>query len=172
MQHSEPEKILFEATVCFLVRDNKVLLARKTRGIGAGCLNGYGGGPEDVDTCIEDTNAREMHEESDGTIINQDATHKVGIINFHNQKESGGEFCCTVHFFVCTDWINDPKETEEMSEPTWFSINDLPVYEMMPGDAAAVPPMLAGKKIRADVYYTARQKALARPVEFEEVDEL
>ena len=44
------EKVLFNATVCYPVRDGKVLLAFKTCKIGANCWNGYGGGIEQGET--------------------------------------------------------------------------------------------------------------------------
>jgi hypothetical protein len=36
------EKVLSRATVCFLTKEDKILLGMKTRKIGAGCWNGYG----------------------------------------------------------------------------------------------------------------------------------
>lgn len=38
------EKVLENAVLVFLLKGDEVLLAVKTRNIGAGCYNGYGGG--------------------------------------------------------------------------------------------------------------------------------
>ncbi|MBI4136155.1 MAG: NUDIX domain-containing protein [Candidatus Vogelbacteria bacterium] len=47
------EKVLKEATLVFLVRAGKVLLARKTRHIGEGRWNGYGGGIDSGENLIQ-----------------------------------------------------------------------------------------------------------------------
>jgi len=41
------EKVLLDAVVCYLVREDEILLAFKTVKIGKDCWNGYGGGIEE-----------------------------------------------------------------------------------------------------------------------------
>ncbi len=55
------EKTLLNATVCLLVKDDEVMLGIKTKKIGAGCRNGYGGGIE-PDELIKEAAIRELEE--------------------------------------------------------------------------------------------------------------
>ena len=40
----QEEKVSLNATLCYPIRDNKILLVLKAQKIGQGCWNGYGGG--------------------------------------------------------------------------------------------------------------------------------
>src|SRR3954465_14054964 len=53
---------LRQASLCLLVREGEVLLARKKRGFGLGKWNGVGGKPEPGET-IDETAIRETEEE-------------------------------------------------------------------------------------------------------------
>ena len=55
-------ELFTEATLCFPIRDDEVLLAQKQKKIGAGLLNGFGGKAETNDKNIYDTNFRETEE--------------------------------------------------------------------------------------------------------------
>jgi len=52
-----------EATLCFLINENKILLGMKKRGFGQGKYNGFGGKPQSNETILEAA-VREMQEES------------------------------------------------------------------------------------------------------------
>src|SRR5687768_6008393 len=119
------EKTLLEATVCFLRKDGKVLLAKKTRGIGAGSWNGYGGRIEAGES-PEQTAVRELREETQedpasygGVIAQQEDLEKIAVVDFHNSKTDGSTFVCRVHFYFVEKWEGEPEVTEEMVEPTW-----------------------------------------------------
>jgi len=138
------EKVLIDAVLCFLVKDNQVLLARKAKKIGAGCWSGYGGGIDDGETEIQSM-IRELKEES-GIIAKEESLEKVAIIDFHNTKSDGEKFICKVHIYLVNNWIGEPRETEEMLTPTWFDVAKLPFGEMMPSDKDWLPQLLCGKK--------------------------
>lgn len=161
------EKTLLQATVCFLRKDNKVLLARKTRKIGAGCWNGYGGGIENGES-PEVAAVRELHEESKGVIARIEDLEKVAVVDFHNTKTDGSIFVCRVYFYIVDIWQGEARETEEMATPTWFSVDQLPFDEMMPADPEYIPLLLKGKKIKVNVWYGPFQKNCLRKTEIEE----
>jgi ADP-ribose pyrophosphatase YjhB (NUDIX family) len=166
----EKEKVLFKATVVLPVKDGKVLLGMKTRKIGVGCWNGYGGGVEDGENIL-DCAIRELEEES-GLRARLEDLVKVAIVDFHNEKVDGSVFVSRVHFFLVKDWEGEPTETKDgaMITPTFFDINDLPYEKMMPADKEFFPFILNDKKVLVESHYTPFQKALKREVKIEEVE--
>lgn len=163
----EKEKVLYNATVCYLLKDGKVLLGLKTQKIGKGCWNGYGGGIEAGET-PEEAAVREFAEESGGVIIDPSSMEKICIGHFHNTKSDGKTFLCVVHFYIATAWEGEVSESEEMVTPTWFKINDLPLHLMMPTDREWLPTALIhGKKIIIRSRLGPYQKELLTPSEIE-----
>ncbi|MFZ2154100.1 MAG: NUDIX domain-containing protein [Candidatus Moraniibacteriota bacterium] len=162
------EKVLFNASLGFLLREDKILLAKKAKKIGAGRLNGYGGGI-DGDETPQESMVRELKEEA-GVITSESSLEKVSIIDFHNTKSDGQTFVCRVHIFFINEWIGEPKESEEMLNPTWFDIKNLPFDEMMPNDKDWLPQALAGKKIIAKAYLGPFQKESLANMEIEVVE--
>ena len=162
------EKTLKHATLCFLFKDGYTTLAIKTRHIGEGCRNGYGGGIKDGET-PEDAVLRELSEESRVTAKLKDL-QKVAIADCHNTKEDGTIFVCRVHIFLVLHWAGDPEETEEMIRPERFHKDDLPLGEMMLADREWIREILNGKKLLITARYGPFQKTLLGPVEIREVD--
>lgn len=167
----QEEKILFVATVCLPVKNGKVLLGMKTRKIGMGCWNGFGGGVEDGET-IEECAIRELEEEV-GLRSYVENLEKVAVVDFHNEKSDGGLYTTRVHFFLVNDWDGEPTETEDgaMITPTFFDFSNLPYDKMMPADREYFPLILKRKKLIVDSYYSPFQKELKREVEIKEVDD-
>jgi ADP-ribose pyrophosphatase YjhB (NUDIX family) len=153
------EKVLFHATVCFLTKENKILLGMKTKKIGAGCWNGYGGGVEKNET-NEEAAIRELWEESGGVTTLPKHLEKIAIVSFHNTKSDGETFVCKVHFYLVHAWDGEIKESGEMIHPTWFNIHHLPFDEMMPADQYFLPLALSGQKITAEAHLGPFQKEL------------
>lgn len=165
------EKVLFNATLVFAEdKDGKILLGMKTRKIGAGCWNGYGGGIESGET-PEQSALRELEEECNltGTPENLE---KCAEITFHNTKEDGTQFDCIMHTYFLKNVEGEVKETEEMATPTWFAKNELPYDTMMPADRDWIPHIMKGKKIKAKAWYGPYQKVLLKPTEIKIVKEL
>ena len=164
----QEEKVLLKATVILPVKDGQVLLAIKTRKIGAGCRNGYGGGVEEGET-IRECAVRELKDES-GLIANKEDLEKVAIADFYNEKSDGTIFVCRVHFFLWKNWEGIPKETEEMINPTSFDISTLPLEDMMPADREFVPLILKGDKFLVEAHYTPFQRKLKGKVKIKRVE--
>ena len=158
---NEKEKILNEATVCYLCKQGEIHLAMKTRKIGKGFWNGYGGGIEPGET-IEECVLRELKDES-GVIAKEEDIEKIAIVHCHNTTSTGEKFTCTVHFYLVYHWEGEPQETEEMVTPTWFPMNELPFYAMMPTDGDWLQDALNGENVEADVYLGPFQKTKTAP---------
>lgn len=164
------EKTLLHAVLVLPVEGEEVLLAVKTRNIGAGCWNGYGGGIEEGETPIT-ASIRELFEES-GLRVSAKHLEKVAIVDFHNTKSDGSVFVCRVHVFLATNCVGVVRETDEMRNPTWFTRDELPIDGMMPADRDWMPPVLVGKKLEAKAWYGPHQKEKLRPTEINFVDHL
>lgn len=142
----------------------------KTRKIGMGCWNGYGGGIEEGESVVECA-VRELEEESGLKAMPEDL-EKMAIVDFHNEKTDGSLFVSRVHFFLAKNWGGEIKETEDgaMINHTFFDIKDLPYEKMMPADREFFPLILNGKKVLVESHYTLFQKELKRKVEIREVE--
>lgn len=145
----------------FLKKDGRIWLAKKTRNIGQGCWNGYGGGIEPEDKNLVESLKREVAQEC-GVQISEKEVEKVAIIEFHNTTSNGEIFVCKVHVFFINDWQGEPQESEEMITPTNFEIKNLPLEKMMLADKEWLPLVLEGNKIIAEYYYGPFQKELLK----------
>ena len=159
------------ATLVFPLKEDKVLLAKKTRKIGVGKWNGWGGSQEEGET-IRETAIRELLQESGLLALKEDLEY-CGKVTFHNQKSGGRKFDVEVHMFLLQKWSGEIRPNpEEMTEPTFWPINKLPFDEMMASDKGWLPFVLASEKIDGDVWYILDQNHLAKPSEIRKVDKL
>ena len=168
MAEKREEKVLYDATVCFLHEDGRILLGLKTQKIGKGKRNGYGGGIEQDETALECA-VRELEEET-GVVASPEHLEKIAIVHFHNTKSDGEIFVCKVHFYLVHKWEGEVRETQEMSDPRWFAINKLPLDEMMPSDQQWLPIALGGKKIIVKACLSPFQEESLGDVEIEYFD--
>jgi len=137
---------LRQATLCFLIKGDEVLLAMKKRGFGEGRWNGVGGKPKLKET-IEEAAIRETQEEINVLLRN---LNKVAIINFYFPHNP--DWNQQVIVFVTKDWKEEPIETEEMN-PQWFKKDQLPLDSMWPDDKFWLPMVMEGKKIKAEFLF-------------------
>lgn len=105
---SKKTKDLKTVTLCFLVKQNQILLAMKKRGFGAGRWNGYGGSIKGEETIFEAA-IREIQEES-ALAVQMSALQKVGEFLFI----FAGEPRVHCHVFLARDWQGEPQDSEEM----------------------------------------------------------
>lgn len=132
-----PKKLL---TLCIIYQHPQILLGLKKRGFGAGRWNGFGGKLASGET-IEQAAKREIKEEADIEVTDLE---EMGIIDF--EFISNPEIL-EVHIFKATNFLGEPKETEEM-KPEWFEINHIPYKEMWPDDIYWLPLFLKGQKFK------------------------
>ena len=145
-----------QATLCLLLKGDKILLAMKKRGFGVGRWNGAGGkfDSEKGDKNILDAAIRETKEEIGVEIKNPE---KVGL--FHFKFADKEEWDQDVFLFIATEWLGEPSESEEMM-PKWFSFNEIPYAQMWPDDIFWMPHILGGKKIEASFLFGKEDKIL------------
>lgn len=134
---------LLETNLVFLVCGSEILLALKKRGFGVGRWNGVGGKVDPGETNQESA-IRETQEEIGVVALN---LRKVAELDFYFPTVPiDKHFNRKVVVYICTDWIGEPVETEEMA-PQWYIVNDLPFAKMWQADKLYLPLVLSGKKL-------------------------
>lgn len=129
-----------EATLCFIIKDERTLLIEKKRGVGEGLFNGPGGKVEGKESPKEAA-IRETLEE---TKVRPENVEKIGELEF----VFGEDPFMFVHVFTAEEFSGNPEETEE-ARPEWFDTEDLPFDDMWPDDRYWIPKMLSGEKFLA-----------------------
>lgn len=165
---TQKEKVLKDAVLCFLIRAGKILLGIKSKKIGQGRLNGYGGGIDNGET-PEQAAIRELWEE--GKVkADPKSLVKVAIVDFHNQNSDGFCFTCKVHVYFLYEWEGEPQETDELLSPEWFDASNLPFEKMLLADRVWLPLAISGKKVIGEAWYGPFQRTLLKEVECRCVD--
>ncbi len=128
-----------QASLCFIIQDDRVLLIRKKRGVGAGKINGPGGKVEPGETML-DSAVRETREEIGVTPRDLELRGEL-FFDFVGSR--------VVHcgVFVAREFEGEPVETDE-AIPIWHSISAMPFDEMWEDDRVWFPLLLAGKYFR------------------------
>lgn len=124
------------ATLIFVIKDDKVLLIRKKRGLGAGKINGPGGRIDPGET-PEQCAVREAQEE---LCITPRRVSFAGELLF--QFTDG--YALHGHVFRAADFEGVPTETDEAT-PIWTPLDRIPYAEMWADDEFWLPHMLAGR---------------------------
>ena len=125
------------ATLVFVIRDGRILLIRKKRGLGAGKINGPGGRLDPGETPF-DCAVRETEEELHTTPV---ALEHLGELKFQFVDGYG------IHVFVyrAADHEGTPTETDEAT-PIWAPLDDIPYDEMWADDRVWLPLLVAGRR--------------------------
>ncbi len=144
---------LKQATLCFLVNYDSVLLAMKKRGFGINKYNGIGG-KKDPEETIEEAAKRETREEIGVTIDNLKHVATFEFYYPHNPKW-GQE----VFVYLVREWEGEPQESEEMA-PQWFKHNQIPFDKMWPDDKYWLPLILEGKKLKGKFLFGENEDIL------------
>lgn len=140
-----------QATLCFCIRDDEVLLGLKKVRFGAGKWNGFGG-KVDAGETVPEAAARELFEES-GIATDPNALEEVAVLDFYfAEKEI---FEC--HVFFAHTWENEPYESDEM-RPQWFKQSEIPYDDMWDDDKHWLPRVLAGERFKGKVVFDADGK--------------
>lgn len=133
-----------KATLCFLIKDNRILLGMKKRGFGVGLWNGCGGKVHEEDgESVEEATIRETQEEfgvrTKGLKLMAELT-----FSFPHKLDWGQ----VVYVYLCHDWTGEPSESEEM-RPQWFENDKLPFDKMWADDPYWIPKILNGEFVKA-----------------------
>ena len=133
-----------QATLCYLVKDGKVLLGKKKRGFGVGKWNGIGGKVKKNEDVI-DSAIRELGEEV-AVAVSREEMFPAGTLHFRSENS---EYNWDCNLFVIRQWKGEPSESEEIY-PQWYSFDTIPYEHMWSDDAYWFPLLLSGKKIRGE----------------------
>ncbi len=125
------------ATLLFVIREGKILLIRKKRGLGAGKINGPGGkleGDESPIACA----LRETQEELGIQAIAPEycGEHLFQFVDGYSLR---------VYVYKTDEFSGQPIETDE-AIPLWFNLDEIPYSEMWMDDPLWLPLLIAGKK--------------------------
>jgi 8-oxo-dGTP diphosphatase len=134
--------MIMKATLVFPIKNNRILLARKMKKVGAGKWNGFGGKPEQQDVTIRDTACRELFEETGEGIktIPENLIPKA-IIDFFFFDNISDEANFSVAIYLIEKFEGEAYGTPEMQTPTWFPVSLIPYDEMLPADKDFVPKL-------------------------------
>lgn len=124
------------ATLLFVVRDDRILLIRKKRGLGAGKINGPGGRLDPGETPL-DAAVREVQEE---ICVDPVGARPHGELLFHFVDG----YSIHVWVFRADDIEGEPRETDE-ALPMWFPVDSIPYPEMWADDEHWMPLLLEGR---------------------------
>lgn len=127
------------ATLCFIMRDSRILLIRKKRGLGGGKINGPGGRLEAGETAMEAA-IRETREEIG---VTPTGVEEVGVLFF--QFLDGYKLHVAV--FAASGSEGDLIETDEAT-PIWTDIDSIPYNEMWQDDPYWLPLVIDRQRFR------------------------
>ena len=126
---------VIHATLMFIIKDERVLLIEKKRGLGAGKINGPGGKIDPGETPLESA-VRETIEE---VLVRPLAPRKLGELWF--SMSDCPDILCLV--FRADDFDGEPGETDE-AVPVWTHLGELPYERMWEDDRHWLPLLVAG----------------------------
>lgn len=124
---------VIRATLCFVVRDGRILLIDKKTGHGGGKVNGPGGKIDPGESALECA-VRECREELHITPLDP---VKVGELRF--AMSDYPDILC--HVFRATDFEGTPTGTRE-AEPRWTPVCEVPYHLMWADDAIWLPHVI------------------------------
>ncbi len=143
------------ATVCFILKDDTILLLKKSKGlVGQGKWNAPGGkilpNEEPYTGAV-----REVFEE---TRLVVKATEKVGLLYFYNNSQRTSPIW-TVHLFLASKFDGAPIGGRE-GRLQWFNVRALPFDEMWEDDQYWYGLALDGIKFEGWFYYSGNFEKL------------
>lgn len=151
-------------TLVFVKKNRQLLLGLKTRGLGAGLWNGFGGKVEQQEDVI-DAAKRELREESNLQVA-ENQLRPLGVITY---EEETNPLLSVVYVFSANSYEGPIKASEEMNPIQWYSYDDLPYNNMWPDAKLWYPTMLNGTCFSAYISYNS--KGFIEKSTIKEVDE-
>ncbi len=135
-------------TLLYVVKNGRVLLIRKKRGLGAGFFNGVGGKAKPGET-PEQAAVREMAEEVGAEPLEMEWR---GLLEFWNFEDGVVESIHYVHVFVAQGHTGELRESDEAA-PVWVRVEEVPYHEMWEDDKYWLPAVLRGEKIYGRFFF-------------------
>lgn len=134
---------MLRTTLVFIFDEqNRILLAMKKRGFGAGHWNGAGGKLLPEETVLAGI-VRELQEET-GILLEASRFEEMGMLHFRFPYNPSLDQKCSV--FRVTEYTGpEPIETDEM-RPEWFNIGEIPYGSMWADDIYWLPDLILGEQ--------------------------
>lgn len=142
-------KPLRQRTLCFLIKDNKVLLGMKKRGFGQGKYAGIGGKLEQGETS-EQAAIREVKEEIGVDVEN--LRRVASTNNYFPYVTDQDSWNQAIAVYLVDKWQGEILETDEIM-PQWFDIKNIPLDKMWSDAKLWLPQILQGKILKADFLF-------------------
>ncbi len=146
---------MIRATLCLILKDNKILLLKKSKGLlGQGKWNAPGGKilpNEEPKACA----VREVFEETRLIAKNPE---EVGLLYFYNNSKRMS-LVWTVHVFLTHEFEGVPINGRE-GRLEWFSIDALPFEKMWEDDQYWYRLALDGTRFEGWFYYSGEFEKL------------
>ncbi len=127
------------ATLMFVIKDGRILLIEKKRGLGAGKINGPGGKIDPGETPLQAA-IRETQEELH---VTPHTPRKLGELMF-SMSDSPDILC---HVYRADDYTGTPTETDE-AVPVWTALDAIPYQRMWEDDRHWLPLLLNEQTFR------------------------
>lgn len=144
------------ATICEIIKDNKILLQKKSAGrFGEGKWNGPGGKLKPNETPTKGV-IREVLEETGLTILNPCLK---GEIDFYFGEKSEPDWI--TYIFYVSEFTGVMKPNDE-GELKWFDLSKVPYDEMWQDDEYWLPELIEGKKFSGAFWYNEDGAELIR----------
>ncbi|CAH0563753.1 unnamed protein product [Brassicogethes aeneus] len=137
-----PQKLF---TLIFVKKNKEILLGHKTRGLGKGLWNGFGGKVENE--TLLNCAKRELYEEC--SLLAENLNH-LGVVKYEVVDEDVDHI---VHVFTCTKYTGTEQRSEEMDPIRWFNFKDVPYEKMWPCAKKWWPYMLSDKYFSVHCIY-------------------
>jgi len=142
------------ATLCHIIKNNRLLLQKKSKGLfGEGKWNGVGGKlemSESLEACV----TREVFEETGLKVLD---LRFHGVLNFYFGDRN--ELDWVVYVFSTKVFEGKPKAGGE-GDLQWFAFEAIPYNEMWQDDKHWLPLLLADKSFRGNFYFNEEGKEL------------
>jgi len=132
------------ATLMFVIKDGRILLIEKKRGLGAGKINGPGGKIEPGETPLQAI-IRETQEE---LLVTPHAPVKLGELRF-SMSDCPDILC---HVYRSEDFSGTPTETDE-AVPVWTALSEIPYQRMWEDDRHWLPLVLTQTSFRGSFVF-------------------
>jgi len=132
------------ASLCFVIRDGRILLIQKKRGLGAGKVNGPGGRLEPGETPAQCARRETMEE------VGVEPLGLAQAGELHFQFVDGYSLHCAV--FTASDARGTLIETDEAA-PFWIDVAAIPFDDMWTDDRHWIPWMLERRPFKGFFHF-------------------
>lgn len=137
------------ATLCYILKDNKVLLQMKAKGLFGENRYNAPGGKLNQEEDLEAGVIREVEEETG---------LKVSNLNYHGKLafyESSPEIpSWLVHVFSTEDFTGELKQNHREGSLEWIEQDKIPYSQMWEDDQYFVPLLLEGRKFEGKFWFS------------------